>query len=254
MSKKLLAIIFSMMVVLFIIYKNTETQNIPEKKATEQSESKKKKESNEASKDKEKENKLPKVNPNDFILRLVNYNHTFKDEELPAELVSINGYQILPEVLDPYNDMVAAAQKENINLVIVSAYRSVSYQQEVYNDSVQTKRNEGKTEQEANDETAEYVAKPGTSEHHTGLALDIVDSTWPIGEKGLIEDFYETKAGKWIDEHCVEYGFIIRFPRDKKDITKINYEPWHIRYVGVESAKYIKKNNLALEEYIELIK
>ena len=93
------------------------------------------------------------------------------------------------------------------------------------------------------------IAVPGTSEHHTGLALDIVTPTYQVLDDG----YATTDAFKWLYENCADYGFILRYPENTTHITGIIYEPWHYRYVGVEVAKYITENNITFEEYIEEI-
>ena len=94
----------------------------------------------------------------------------------------------------------------------------------------------------------ELVAYPGTSEHQLGLALDLVDAR----HVKLDSSQENTKAYKWLYEHCAEYGFIVRYPNGKTDITGIIYEPWHFRYVGVEAATYMVEHNLCLEEFVAL--
>ena len=90
------------------------------------------------------------------------------------------------------------------------------------------------------------VTRPGFSEHHTGLALDIVTPTY----QNLDEGFAETAAFGWLDQNAAEYGFILRYPKNKESVTQINYEPWHYRYVGVEYAKAIKESGYCLEEFL----
>ena len=96
------------------------------------------------------------------------------------------------------------------------------------------------------DYTNRYSAKPGYSEHQTGLSIDVSASS--IGNR-LSESFGSTDEGIWLAAHAHEYGFIIRYPKDKASITGYAYEPWHIRYVGIELATYLYENNLTLEEY-----
>jgi len=95
--------------------------------------------------------------------------------------------------------------------------------------------------------TARSIAFPGTSEHQTGLALDVTIN----GQ--LNQKFAETEAGRWIDAYCYKYGFIIRYPKDKTDITNILYEPWHLRYVGMPHSAFMKENNFCLEEYMDYL-
>ena len=90
--------------------------------------------------------------------------------------------------------------------------------------------------------TAQYIAVPGTSEHSLGLAVDL---------NSLEESFEQTAQFKWLIEHCAEYGFILRYPKDKEDITGISYEPWHYRYVGEDHAAKIMEQGLCLEEYVQ---
>ena len=96
---------------------------------------------------------------------------------------------------------------------------------------------------------ATIVAPPGTSEHQTGLCCDITD--W-LRAPMVPAELSQTQTFRWLNEHCAEYGFILRYPEDKQEITGIIYEPWHFRYVGVEAAAYIKENNLCLEEFLAL--
>ena len=101
--------------------------------------------------------------------------------------------------------------------------------------------------EEAYNEATRQVMPPGYSEHETGLALDIVAADYQ-----LLDDAQEnTEENRWLRENCWKYGFILRYPKDKEDITQIDYESWHFRYVGTEAAEYIMKNNITLEEYIE---
>jgi len=93
------------------------------------------------------------------------------------------------------------------------------------------------------------VAYPGSSDHQTGLGIDVINKAG-IGKK-FTEAFGKTKEGKWLAENCWDYGFIIRYQKDKEDITKIIYEPWHLRYVGVQVAQYMHANNLSLEEFTQ---
>lgn len=136
------------------------------------------------------------------------------------------------EALQAFNDMKAAASQNGISLWIVSGFRSYQTQTSIYN------RNVGLY----GEETANtFSAKPGQSEHQTGLAFDINSTKW---------SFAETKEAQWLAEHCHEYGFIIRYPQGKQDITGYVYEPWHIRYVGKSLAPKIKESGLCLEEYL----
>ena len=126
-------------------------------------------------------------------------------------------------------------------LIIVSGYRNVEEQRRIYNDRVASQGEEM---------AALYVATPTYSEHHTGLAMDLSFYT----KDGASVAIEEHEFGAWIDAHCAEYGFILRYPSEKIDITKIGYESWHYRYVGIPHAAIMTNRNLCLEEYIDEIK
>ena len=132
----------------------------------------------------------------------------------------------------------------------VSGYRSAETQDYLYWRKVQQYRDQGYSEYDAQLTGGTVVKRPGYSEHNCGLAMDLGGS----GNYSLNTDFEETEAFAWLMEHCADYGFILRFPEGKEDITGVIYEPWHYRYVGTEAAKYIMENDLCLEEYLELMK
>ncbi len=151
------------------------------------------------------------------------------------ELVEEKTYEKFKELRD-------FLKTQGINIELDSAYRSIEKQQEIIN---------GFTSKYGIDYVKKYVAPIKTSEHHTGLAIDL---TLVIGDKIYTENEELMKLEnefKIIHQHLHEYGFILRYPIGKESITGYNYEPWHIRFVGVEVANYIYKNGLTLEEYIE---
>ena len=136
-----------------------------------------------------------------------------------------------------FEKLVAAAEKKGLEITAVSGYRSYARQKQVYDSSAQANGRE---------HADKYCALPGSSEHQTGLSMDV--STSSIGNI-LDEKFGDTDEGKWLRKNAYKYGFIIRYPKGKSKITGYNYEPWHIRYVGKNMAKYIYKNKITLEEY-----
>lgn len=138
---------------------------------------------------------------------------------------------IQPVAADAFYSMQAAAAAEGINLFIVSAYRSYAKQEAVY---------AGWVNQDGREAADTYSSRPGHSDHQTGYTFDL---------NSLSQSFADTKEGKWIAAHCAEYGFIIRYPKDKDMYTGYMYEPWHVRYIGVEKAKIITDSGLSLEEY-----
>lgn len=126
-----------------------------------------------------------------------------------------------------------------------STYRSVEKQQEIFNKKVNYYINSGKNKKEAERLTLQKINKPGTSEHNLGLAVDFNNVDYK---------FETLKEYKWLTENAENYGFILRYPRDKKEITKVDCEPWHWRYVGEEHAKKMNELNMCLEEYVEYLK
>ncbi len=139
-----------------------------------------------------------------------------------------------PEALQAFENMKMKAKEEGISLKIVSGYRSFQTQQSIYQRNVRLYG-----EEIANT----FSAKPGQSEHQTGLAFDVNSTRW---------DFKDTVEAKWLAENCYNFGFIIRYPEDKQEITGYVYEPWHIRYVGNKVANEIKNRGVCLEEYVEI--
>lgn len=133
--------------------------------------------------------------------------------------------------------MFKDAEKKKVILYAVSGYRSYARQKQIYDQNVASR---GKSA------TDKVSARPGSSEHQTGLTVDI--SSRSVGYQ-LSQTFGTTKEGKWVAKNAHKYGFIVRYPNGKSKITGYHYEPWHIRYVGVETASYLYKNNLTLEEY-----
>lgn len=196
---------------------------------------------------------LPDVSTKDWNLLLVN-NWNFIDEnlEIPIEEVA-DQKEIDARIVEPYENWMNAASDAGYNIFLASSYRSVERQTNNYNNSIQEFINEGFSEEEATEKTEDYIAIPGGSEHHTGLALDMIDSEWLNSGKGLVPEYDTQESQHWLADTAAEFGFILRFPKNKEESTGIEYESWHFRYVGVESAQFIKKYDLSLEEYIELL-
>ena len=144
-------------------------------------------------------------------------------------------------VIESFENMCKAAEEDGIAMISISSYRTYSYQETLYKNRVQRCINEGLSRTDAEKKAATIVALPGTSEHHLGLAVDI---------NSVETSFENTAAFRWLQENAENYGFILRYPKDKQEITKIIYEPWHYRYVGVEHAKAINDLGMCLEEYV----
>lgn len=179
-------------------------------------------------------------NLNTNIILVNKYNYLTEDY-VPENLEEINttyarsGMQLVREAKEAFETLAENAKEDNMTIIAMSSYRSYDYQVDLYNRYVET---DGK---EAADT---YSARAGFSEHQTGLAVDIYNGDLPY------TSFEETEEFEWMQENAYKYGFILRFPEDKTDITGYEYESWHYRYVGKEVAKYIHDNNSTLEEYI----
>ena len=136
-------------------------------------------------------------------------------------------------------EMSEAARDDGIYLYLKSAYRSYQTQKTMYYNRL--KKNGGKDDG--------WVSQPGSSDHQTGLGCDVVPKSWR--DKAMNGKMGKEPECVWMAEHCHEFGFILRYPEDKEDVTEINYEPWHMRYVGIPAATYIMENGLCLEEFTE---
>ena len=168
------------------------------------------------------------------ITMLVNKYHYVNKDYIPDNLIEVNGLMINKEAYHAYQSMKNDINKAGLNIRIISAYRSFNYQENLYNNYL-------KSDKQSIVDT--YSARPGYSEHHTGLAIDI--------DNGILNfnKFYLTKEYLWMINNSYRYGFILRYPKDKANITGYQYEPWHYRYVGKEIALYIKNHNITYEEY-----
>ncbi len=184
----------------------------------------------------------------DWKMLLVNRDYILPDGYEPELAPSITDdpdsllldYRVAPH----YNEMYLAAQEDGIELTPVSGYRSVERQKRNFENKIQKYRDDGYSKAEATQMAATIILPPGTSEHNAGLAMDICS---------LYQSFDETDEFRWLSENAADYGFILRYPEDKQDITKIIYEPWHWRYVGVDAAKEMKASGQCLEEYLGVI-
>ncbi len=185
------------------------------------------------------------MNVSDWKMILVNRDYIlpdgYKPELAPCITSDPDSLKLDYRVAPYYNEMYLAALEDGITLTPVSGYRSVERQKNNFENKIQKYMNDGYGKIEATQMAATIILPPGTSEHNAGLAMDICS---------LYESFENTDEFKWLSENAADYGFILRYPEDKQDITKIIYEPWHWRYVGVEAAKAMKASGQCLEEYL----
>lgn len=171
-------------------------------------------------------------------------------EHYSIDLISLrSGQSVDRRCADALEAMMADCQAAGLSPLICSSYRTQATQQGLYNAQIQDLIAQGLSSEEAEKQAATMVALPGTSEHQLGLAVDIVDSEYQILENSQ----ENTPVQRWLMEHCWEYGFILRYPKEKTPLTGIIYEPWHYRYVGKEAAEEISKAGICLEEYLGAI-
>lgn len=186
-------------------------------------------------------------NPN---LIIVNQQHPIQ-KELKFERFLIGKETINTSIINSLSRLFSEAEKNGFRFTLVSGYRSIAYQKNLFDQSVQRHRDAGYSLEQAQNMTLSYSQMPGSSEHHTGLAVDIIDTAFLNDRQDLYDDVDQLISQQWLINHAVDYGFILRYPKAKVNWTGINYEPWHFRFVGQENAIYMTKNGLSLEEYIE---
>ncbi|MCI9609093.1 MAG: M15 family metallopeptidase [Oscillibacter sp.] len=181
-------------------------------------------------------------------LILVNGDHPLpQDFQIPALTQLRNNHAIDQRAYPALQRMMDDCRAEGLQPTICSSYRSWEKQEELFQRKVQSCLPQAGSLEEAEEQAAVWVARPGTSEHQAGLAVDIVDKSYQLLDEGQ-ED---TAVQKWLMEHCAEYGFILRYPTEKSALTGVGYEPWHYRYVGEEAAGEIMSRGICLEEYLE---
>lgn len=234
---KLIVVIIVLFISIFILDKikinNSETIEQEKKHNTETIEQEKK--------DAEK-----KAKKSDWKLILVNKEHKLPNN-FTVKLKSIdNANKIDERIYNNYIDMINNAKNDGINLTLISSYRTVERSEYLFKRQVNNYLKQGYTQKNAEMEAEKWVARPYTSEHHTGLAVDILTPSYTV----LDHNFKTTTAYKWLLNNSYKYGFVLRYAEDKQNITKYTFEPWHYRFVGVENAKFMVENNLCLEEFL----
>ena len=183
----------------------------------------------------------------DARLVLVNANLPFDEEPSPTlDAADEAGTQLEAEAAQQYRSMAEAAQADGITLTLVTGYQDADTRTAAYEAQKQTYLARHKSEEEASARAAAILPEADANEHGTGYAADILSTDYTAQDTG----FADTRAYQWLTAYAAEYGFILRYPKGKQDVTGIIFEPWHFRYVGVEIATYIMENNLTLEEYL----
>ena len=190
---------------------------------------------------------MKKIDTEDILL--VNKDHPLKEDyEVELKWLSSGREQVAACMYDELVQMLSDGSKEGRAFVVSSGYRSPTYQQRLWDETIREWKHLGMSEENAIKETSKTLAYPGESEHATGLAVDIV----ALDYQDLDNQQQYTSESIWLRENCHKYGFILRYPEGKEKITGIQYESWHFRYVGKEVATCIMENGITLEEFIEI--
>lgn len=189
---------------------------------------------------------FPSLTMDEWYLILINDSNVHKDYAPEVREVGESGVYLDVRVIDRLNELLEAARKEGFEPYLSCGYMSYAAQQQAVNDEASRLESKGKySYDEARRLASDTVAKPGTSDHQTGLAVHITDKQYEHNDYSVMDkEFFA-----WLDEHCAEYGFIKRYPSNKAGITGWD-EPWHYRFVGKEAAEFISENGMSLEEFI----
>ena len=182
----------------------------------------------------------------EWYMVLANRSSVLPGDFTVAETATVGEAVVDARIAEALRQMVNDAAAAGVKLKPANGYRSIARQQELWDARVKTLMEGGLSQADAETKAIDYTSAPGTSDHNTGLGLDIVSEDHPAKDAG----FAETAAAQWLAEHAADYGFILRYPSDKTEATGMDYEPWHYRYVGSEQAHKIKESGLCLEEYL----
>lgn len=192
----------------------------------------------------------PEVDITSWEYTLVNSQNLLSSDYIPELTQFENGQSFDNRGVEAINEFISGARGVGLEVYITSSYRGFETQKTLFDRKVnQYVSSEGSLEK-ATEKAKTIVAYPGTSEHQLGLSCDIVDKYYEY----MNESLAETELSKWMAANCAQYGFILRYPKDKTDITGVMFEPWHYRYVGKTAAEYIMRNGLCLEEFVALYK
>ena len=186
--------------------------------------------------------------------RLINDKYLLDADYEPPQLTRLYGMpdgvdvQLNFDAATAFTKLYDAMLADGLAIFPLSGYRTYAEQEAIFNYNLELHISEGMTVEEAEAYTLMFVAVPGSSEHQYGRSIDVtIDGT-------TNHDFHNTDQGKWLIDNAHKFGFVLRYPDDKVDITGIAYEPWHLRYVGLDVAKYMYENKLCLEEYVEYVR
>ena len=189
----------------------------------------------------------PSIPRDEWYMVLANRDSVLSMDFTVAETATVGEALVDARIADALRQMVSDAAAAGIRLKPTNGYRTVTRQDELWKARVQKLITEnGLSQADAEVRALDYTSRAGTSDHNTGLGLDIVSEDHPAKDAA----YADTAAANWLLEHAAEYGFILRYPSDKTAQTGMDFEPWHYRYVGVEQAQLIKASGLCLEEYL----
>lgn len=241
-----LATVLAVFAVFFIVWPHL-TDRVGEKNDAEPASATQQQEAGQETKKQESQMETNARNTSSEYLILVNKTHALKPDYEPGDLVdgkpAVSGGSAYQQMRKPaaaaFKKLAADAKEEGHTIKITSGYRPYAYQKQIFERYV---NKDGRYSAE------QYSAEPGHSEHQTGLVADVSS---PSVNYNLVQAYGATQEGAWLAKNAHKYGFIIRFPKGKEEITGYKYEPWHIRYVGKDAAKEIHKQKLTLEEYLE---
>lgn len=192
----------------------------------------------------------PDIDISSWEYTLVNKDNLLSAEFTPELTAVENGQHFDSRAVEALKDFVDAAKAEGLSVYITSSFRNYDTQEYLFNKKVNEYISSEGSKEAAIEKAKTIVAYPGSSEHQLGLACDIVDKYYQY----MNETLENTALSQWMAVHSTEYGFILRYPKDKTDITGVMFEPWHYRYVGKEAAAYMKENDLTFEEFVALYK
>lgn len=188
-----------------------------------------------------------KIDKDSWQLKLVSEKHPLPEDYSPQLQEVEHGYRLDERAAPALKDMLAAMRAQGLSPVICSAYRTYGYQAKLHDANIRKHQREGHALEAAKMLAVTEVARPGHSEHNLGLAVDIVSESY----QSLDEGYADTPEARWLRDNCHQYGFILRYPKEKQSVTGVTFEPWHFRYVGVEHAGAIMQGGLCLEEYLD---
>ena len=183
----------------------------------------------------------------DWRLILVNGEHPLPEDFSVALGKSFDGYELDQRILSDWEEMYRAAAADGVPLLLCYGHRTLEQAAGLFEKQIGRQMAQyGYTREQAAEAAKRFVAPPGYSEHHTGLALDIITPSYQV----LNEGYADTAAAIWLRDNAHRFGFILRYPKDKQEITGVVFEPWHYRFVGKEAAEAIHAQGLCLEEYL----